>query len=85
MNNKKFKVGDKVRIIDCSAIEFYELNKIGIITSVRGRDERYISYAVDMGRPRRLNEPDKTCWYLSSRYIELVIKKNQQLLFSFMY
>ncbi len=84
MNNKKFKVGDRVRIIDCASIESYELNKIGILVKIRDNfgDGLYNTYVVDMGRPRRL-DANETCWYLHKEHIELV--KGQQLEFDFMY
>lgn len=87
MNNTKFKVGDKVRIIDCSIIEPYEINKIGTIVKINDiyDDNSYIDYVVDMGRPRRAREPDETCWWLRERHIELVSKQKGQLLFNFMY
>ena len=82
MKSKKLKVGDSVRIIDCSAIESYELNKIGIIVGIPGS-----SHIVDMGRPRRQNvdADNETCWWLQESMIELVNKPNTQLLFDFMY
>jgi len=79
MNNKKFKIGDRVRIIDCSSIEPYELNKIGTIVDISS-----YGYVIDMGRPRRPNEPDETRWYLHEKTVELVNKLNTQLLFNFM-
>ena len=84
MISTTFKVGDRVRIINCSMIEPYELNKIGIIIEVRN-NECWITYVVDMGRPRREREPGCTCWYLRENAIELASKPNEQLLFSFMY
>lgn len=81
MNSKKFKIGDKVKIINCSSIEPYELNKTGIIVRIDSYDDNYI---VDMGRPRREREPEITCWWLNEKYIELVSKPNEQLLFVFM-
>jgi len=86
MNNKKFKVGDRVRIINCSFIEPYELNKIGTVVHIRIYDDEWITYIVDMGRPRRPNNlcGDETCWYLKERMIELVNKPNEQLVFGFM-
>lgn len=83
MNNKKFKVGDRVKIINCAHIESYELNKIGIVVKVRNRD--FGTYVVDMGRPRREEEPEETCWYLRESAIELANQLNEQLLFNFMY
>lgn len=82
MNNKKFKVGNRVRIIDTYLIDSCELNKMGVIVEVRGSN--YSTYVVDMGRPRRKRDGD-TCWYLRESMIELVRKKNEQLLFDFMY
>ena len=82
MNNKKFKVGNRVRIINASMIEPYELNEVGVIVKV-GSDN-YGTYVVDMGRPRRKCEPSLTCWYLREKAIELVSKPNEQLLFDFM-
>ena len=84
MNNKKFKVGDRVRIIDCSSIEPYELNKIGTIVDINDDNPNWITCIVDMGRPRRQREPKNTCWYLRDNKIELVSKPNEQLLFDFM-
>ena len=78
MNNRKLKVGDRVRIINCSAIESYELNKIGTIVGIPGS-----SHIVDMGRPRRPGD-DETCWWLQEGMIELISKPNTQLLFEFM-
>ena len=83
MNNTKFKVGDRVKIINALMIEPYELNKIGVIVKVRRAN--YGTYVVDMGRPRRKCEPVLTCWYLGENAIELASKPNEQLLFSFMY
>jgi hypothetical protein len=80
MNNKKFKVGDRVRIIDCSCVEPYELNKVGLISRIVEN-----SYIVDMGRPRRKNEPNLFCWWLGESDIELVFQPNTQLVFNFMY
>jgi hypothetical protein len=85
MKDKKLKVGDRVRIINASMIEFYELNKVGVIVEVRGNDYYGDTYIVDMGRPRREREPTMTCWFLSRNAIELVSKPNEQLLFNFMY
>ena len=87
MSDRKFKVGDKVKIINASAIESYELNKIGTIVGTRGYDAGGIIYTVDMGRPRRRNCPsdNETCWYLRETHIELINKPNEQLLFDFMY
>jgi len=90
MNNEKFKIGDNVRIIDCSAIEAYELNKIGTIVDIRNNEwDNFTSYVVDMGRPRRpgnneIDEDTETCWYLQKHHIELARKPNEQLLFDFM-
>lgn len=86
MNDEKFKVGDRVKIINCFSIEPYELNKIGVVIEVRidswgGR----ATYVVDMGRPRREREPENTCWYLHESKIGLVSQPNTQLLFNFMY
>ena len=85
MSNKKFKVGDRVRIINCSSIEPYELNKIGVIVDINDNNPDWITCVVDMGRPRRPNELDKTCWWLKDSKIELASKPNEQLLFDFMY
>jgi len=87
MSNKKFKVGDRVKIIDCSSIESYELNKVGIIVEVEEFSDGWFSYVVDMGRPRRPNEisDNETRWWLREGMIELVNKPNVQLLFNFMY
>lgn len=89
MNNKKFKVGDRVRIINCCTIESYELNKVGIIVdiAVYDDDRTYYSYVVDMGRKRRPESDcdNETCWWLNEKCIELVLQKNEQLLFEFMY
>jgi len=84
MSNKKFKIGDRVKIINCCSIEPYELNKIGTIVQTQDYDTDSLTYVVDMGRPRRLREPTITCWYLSESAIELVSKLNEQLLFEFM-
>lgn len=80
MNDKKLKVGDKVRIIKVFSIEPCELNKMGVISGRVGN-----TYIVDMGRPRREREPEETCWWLQESMIELVSKPNEQLLFNFMY
>ena len=84
MGNEKFKVGDTVRIIKASSIEPYELNKVGTIVSIEAYDNEWTNYVVDMGRPRRLREPEETCWWLQDNMIELAPRKNQQLLFNFM-
>jgi len=85
MVNTTFKVGDRVRIIDCRSIEPYELNKIGIIVRTDAWNEQ-ITYVVDMGRPRRPNNSgdNETCWWLRESMIELVNKPNEQLIFDFM-
>ena len=85
MSNKKFKVGDRVRIINCCSIEPYELNKIGTIVGINDDNPDWIICVVDMGRPRRNEEPNETCWWLKDTKIELASKPNEQLLFSFMY
>lgn len=83
MSNEKLKVGDNVKIIDCSSIEPYELNKVGIIVEIRDYDDyKHNIYVVDMGRPRRPDD-NETCWYLYKKHIELVSKPNEQLLFEF--
>lgn len=88
MNDKKFKVGDKVRIIDCRLIEPYELNKIGTIVKLNDYcgDGSNIGYVVDMGRPRRPNDEcdNDTCWWVHKEHIELASRPNQQLEFEFM-
>lgn len=80
MSDKEFKIGDRVKIINASSIEPYELNKVGIISNKVGS-----SYVVDMGRPRREREPEETCWWLQEGMIELADQPNTQLLFNFMY
>ena len=79
MNNTTFKIGDKVRIINCSMIESYELNKIGTVIEIVNR-----SYVVDMGRPRRSPDDGATCWWLNGNAIELANELYEQLVFSFM-
>ena len=85
MINTIFKIGNRVKIIDCSSIEPYELNAIGVIKAIRNLGSGSYIYIVDMGRPRRPEEPDRTCWNLSYKHIELINKPNTQLLFEFMY
>ena len=87
MGNTTFKIGDKVRIIDCSSIEPYELNEIGVIVRTVDYDTGRLTYVVDMGRPRRPDAQwdDQACWWLQEKDIELVSKPNTQLLFDFMY
>jgi len=85
MNYKKFKVGDRVRIINCSSIEPYELNAIGVIVGINNENPDWITCIVDMGRPRRPGEQNETRWWLRDDKIELVGKPNAQLLFDFMY
>ena len=88
MSKRKFKIGDRVRIIDARSIEPCELNKIGIIVKIQYYASEWTTYVVDMGRPRRpgsdWDSVTETCWYLQAEYIELVSKPNEQLLFSFM-
>lgn len=84
MANTIFKIGNRVKIINASSIESYELNEIGTIVSINDDDPDWITCVVDMGRPRRECEPDLTCWYLRDNAIELVSKPNEQLLFNFM-
>jgi len=84
MSNKKFKIGDRVKIINCCSIEPYELNKIGTIVQTQDYDTNSLTYVVDMGRPRREREPKESCWWLGGEDIELVSELNQQLLFEFM-
>jgi hypothetical protein len=84
MSNTVFKIGDRVRIINASAIESCELNKIGTIVAMQDSDPKWITYVVDMGRPRREREPTLFCWHLSEGAIELARKPNEQLLFPFM-
>jgi len=85
MNNMAFKIGDRVRIINCSSIEPYELNKKGTIVDIDIYDGgEHVSYVVDMGRPRRDREPKETRWWLQAKMIELASKPNEQLLFEFM-
>ena len=84
MSNATFKIGDKVRIINCRSIEPYELNEIGTIVDIQDYDTGSLTYVVDMGRPRRARDPKLTCWYLRYSAIELVSKPNEQLVFDFM-
>ena len=86
-NKQKYPIGTKVRIINCSMIEPYELNEIGTIVDTKDCNSERFTYIVDMGRPRRPddNEDSETCWWLPESAIELVNKPNEQLLFSFMY
>lgn len=84
MVNTTFKVGDRVRIINCSSIEPYELNKIGTIVRINDDNPDWITCIVDMGRPRRSYELDETCWWLRDSKIELVHNPNEQLVFDFM-
>jgi len=86
MINIIFKVGDGVRIIDCSSTEPYKLNKIGTIVYIKNYGDGWTTYVVNMGRPRRPNNSfdDETCLYLQERMIELVNKPNEQLVFDFM-
>ena len=83
MDNRKFKIGDTVRIIDTSTIPDCELNKVGIIVNIE-RYSKLTTYTVDIGMPRRPNEPNETCWWLSGNCIELFPAKYEQLLFEFM-
>lgn len=84
MIDKKFKVGDKVRIIDCRSIEPYELNKIGTIVEINDDNPGWITFVVDMGRPRRSPDDGETRWWLRDKKIELASRPNEQLLFDFM-
>ncbi len=81
----KFKVGDRVRIINASGIERSELNEIGVIVASRSFGDEGNTYTVDMGKPRRKEEPAETCWFLEANKLELVCQLNKQLLFNFMY
>jgi len=75
------KVGDRVKIIDTSWIEDYELGEIGIIVKIRGATNPEIE--VNMGRLRRPKVSDgqnKCCWFLRKEHLELV-KLNKQLHF----
>lgn len=83
MSKTTFKIGDRVRIINCVGIEPYELNAIGVIVEIQDNDSEFITYVVDMGRPRRKREPEETCWWLGGTKIELVSKPNEQLVFEF--
>ena len=85
MSKRKFKIGDRVKIINACCIEPYELNKIGIIADIQKYNPEWSTYVVDMGRPRRKEEQTLTCWYLQEKYIELASKPNEQLMFDFMY
>ena len=49
MISTTFKVGDRVRIIDCSSIEPYELNAIGVIVGIINDNPDWITCVVDMG------------------------------------
>lgn len=84
--HNKFEVGDRVRIIDASSIEPYELNKIGIIVEINKSNPDWITCVVDMGRLRRPDYPSdrETRWWLRDTKIELISKPNEQLLFNFM-
>ena len=82
-----FKIGDRVRIIDCRGIEAYELNKTGTIVDIDDYNVDWITCVVDMGRRRRPNDPEDrdTCWWLRDTRIELASQPGEQLLFEFMY
>lgn len=86
MGNTTFKIGDRVKIINACAIDLCELNKVGIIVKIDdyADGENCVTYVVDMGRPRRIIEPEETCWWLNKNHIELASKPNEQLLFTFM-
>jgi len=85
MKNIKLKVGDKVKIINTSMIEDYELGKVGTIIEIRTYEFDSVTYTVDIGRPRRPNclGDNETCWYVHNSHIELV-NETGQLLFPFM-
>lgn len=84
MNNITFKIGDRVRIISTGGIPICELNKIGTLISINDGDPNWITCVVDMGRPRRPEEPGRTCWRLGVHKLELANKPGQQLTFDFM-
>lgn len=72
----KYKVGDKVKIIDASQIEPYELGQVGTVKRIE------YNIVVDMGRLRRphINADRETCWWLRPECIEKVNIVGQQLL-----
>lgn len=84
----KFKVGDKVRIIKVGGLPSCELGKVGVIVNpdlYGGTNSgKEIHTKIDMGRPRRPNEPTDTCWWIMEKNLELAVQVGQQLLFSFM-
>ena len=80
----KYKIGDKVKIINTRGIEPSEMGQMGRIKRFAfayNNDNNIV--VVDMGRGRRKRGP-QTCWWINEKCLELAFKKGQQLLFSFM-
>ena len=82
--NNKFKVGDKVRFINNLVSDVDILGQVGVIVHFGG------SAVIDMGKPRRSSEPNKTCWYCNvsalDYYVEVELEHRigEQLEFEFM-
>ncbi len=77
MSSNKFKVGDRVRVLSTFAFSLEMNGNVGIIKSPAYASHTWI---VDMGKPRRVDEPNETCWWVSEDMLELVSKKGEQML-----
>lgn len=86
MKFKAFKVGDKVKLlpkVTSCGVESEEVGKTGIIKIIGGDACEYYGFMIQMGEVCKA----RGCipvWSVGGRMIELMPKKNEQLLFNFM-
>ena len=80
----KYKVGDRVRIIDARMIEHSELGKVGKVVEINvyGDDDYDPTIIIDMGRQRRPHDDDDTStrWWIRGSMVEKINEIGKQLL-----
>jgi len=83
--NKKYPIGTKVRFV----FPYEDTDKIGIIVGYHGSNPIiYIPTAdkhIERNQHPILDDGTPFTWYCRWQDIEILVEKNQQLLFAFMY
>ena len=82
----KFKVGDKIKLlhnITSCGVETEEIGKVGVIETISGDACAYHGFMIQMKEICKIRGYIPV-WSVGGGMIELLPKKNEQLLFSFM-